>query len=165
MKKNTGIEKSRSVFIFLVSDSIAIASVTLLIFVLIFMPLISPFTGLALSGAPFLYAAGDKTEAPEIKKDRKYEAAGVVESVFTPLNPRETLMVIDCGDSSSIELILSPATKFYPGDYYPCAGDRIKVNYAVSGIFKKYVVAYSVSLIEEFSGVNKDDYKIIKKDR
>jgi hypothetical protein len=139
-------------------------SAYMLIYVLVFMPPLSVFTGAALFGAPPLHAAGDANAAPEVKKDRRYEVNGVVESISAPLNPRETLMAVDCGDSSSVELILSPATKYYPGDYYPCAGDRIKVNYVVLGIFKKYVMAYSVSLIEEFSGINKDSYKIIKKD-
>ncbi|EKD68642.1 MAG: hypothetical protein ACD_47C00504G0002 [uncultured bacterium] len=58
-----------------------------------------------------------------------------------------------------MELILAPSTRYYPYDYYPCAGDKIRVNYVVLGIFKKYVIAYGVSLIEEFSGISKDSLK------
>jgi len=164
MEKNSDFKKSFSVFILLTSKSVALSLMTVFIYVFAFMPQLSFSTGAALPGAPLLYAAGDKIAAPEVKNNLRREVTGVVESVSAPVNPRETSMVVDCGDSSSIELILSPSTNYYPGDYYPCAGDRVKVNYIVLGIFKKYVMAYSVSLIEEFSGINKDNFKIIKKD-
>ncbi|HOD41385.1 MAG TPA: hypothetical protein PKL57_12570 [Candidatus Wallbacteria bacterium] len=109
-------------------------------------------------------AASQETAKPEAApKDVKRQVTGVVESVSAPVNPHETIMVVDCGDSTSIELILSPRTRFYPYDYYPCPGDKVKVNYAVLGIFKKYVIAYGVSLVEEFSGINRETYKIEKK--
>lgn len=164
MAKYLGIKKSRSFFSLSLTNSAAVSLITIFIYVFAFMPPLSFISAAALYGAPFLYAADDKTAEPEVKNDRRREVTGVVESVSAPVNPRETLMVIDCGDSSSIELILSPSTRYYPGDYYPCAGDRVKVNYIVLGIFKKYVIAYRVSLIEEFSGISKDNYKIIKKD-
>jgi len=108
--------------------------------------------------------ARQETANPEAPpKDVKRQITGVVESVSPPVNPHETIMVVDCGDSTSIELILSPRTRFYPYDYYPCPGDKVKVNYAVLGIFKKYVIAYGVSLVEEFSGINRGTYKIDKK--
>lgn len=103
-----------------------------------------------------------EAEKPSVKSER-YQIEGTVESVSAPVNPRETLMVVDCGDSTAVELILAPATRYYPSDYYPCAGDRVKVNYAVLGVFKKYVIAYGVSLVEEFSGITKDSHKILKK--
>ncbi len=164
MAKYLGIKKSRSFFSLSLTNSAALSLITMFIYVFAFMPPLSFPTAEALYGAPFLYAADDKKAAPEVKNDRRREVTGVVESVSAPVNPRETLMVIDCGDSSSIELILSPSTRYYPGDYYPCAGDRVKVNYIVLGIFKKYVMAYGVSIMEEFLGISKDNYKIIKKD-
>ncbi len=112
---------------------------------------------------PVLAASDSEKKVPAADSGRRYEASGFVENVSAPTNPRETLMTLDCGDSTSIELILAPATRFYPPDYYPCAGDKIKVNYVVLGVFKKYVIAYSVSLIEEFSGITKDDNRGIKK--
>ncbi|HBC74352.1 MAG: hypothetical protein A2008_05390 [Candidatus Wallbacteria bacterium GWC2_49_35] len=95
----------------------------------------------------------------ERNKSERLVLTGVVESVLAPVNPRETLMTVDCGDSTAVELILAPSTRYYPYDYYPCAGDKIRVNYVVLGIFKKYVIAYGVSLIEEFSGISKDSLK------
>lgn len=107
--------------------------------------------------------AAASAPARENRKSERLEITGVVESVSAPVNPRETLMSVDCGDSTSVELILSPSTRYYPYDYYPCAGDKVRVNYVVLGIFKKYVIAYGVSLVEEFSGINKDSYKTLKK--
>lgn len=92
-----------------------------------------------------------------------YEIVGKVENVSQPINPNEVIMTLSLNESEEIELILSKATRYYPNDYYPCAGDKVKVSYVVLGIFKKYVIAYSVRLIEEFSGINRTTFKVIKK--
>lgn len=119
----------------------------------------SAFPAFAADTAP---AAG-ASAAAENRKSERLVITGVVESVSAPVNPRETIMTLDCGDSTAVELILAPSTRYYPSDYYPCAGDKIRVNYVVLGIFKKYVIAYGVSLIEEFSGISKDSFKTLKK--
>ena len=111
----------------------------------------------------FTAFAAETAPTPEIKKSERLEVAGVVESVSAQVNPRETLMTVDCGDSTPVELILSPSTRYYPYDYYPCAGDKVRVNYVVLGTFKKYVIAYGVSLVEEFSGITKGSLKTLKK--
>jgi hypothetical protein len=124
--------------------------------------------------AAFACAAFAADTAPAVKvspaeassdrnKSERLVLTGVVESVSAPANPRETIMTVDCGDSTAVELIIAPSTRYYPYDYYPCAGDKIRVNYVVLGIFKKYVIAYGVSLIEEFSGISEDSFKTLKK--
>jgi|GEM_PF-3949424 len=96
----------------------------------------------------------------EPSKESRNILNGKIESVLKPENPGETVMIVSFGDSDQVELILSSKTRFYPVDYYPCEGDQVRVGYAVIGVFKKRVIAYSVSLIEEFSGINRESYKI-----
>ncbi len=93
--------------------------------------------------------AAEMREKMELPKGGTFEVACTVISVSQPVNPRETIMVMENSDGKEFEAILAPATGYYPHDYYPREGDLVKASCAVAGVFNKKVFAYSISLINE----------------
>ena len=93
--------------------------------------------------------ASDAAEPIELPKSGSFVVTCTVLGISQPVNPHETIMLIQNSEGKEAETILSPATHYDPRDYYPREGDLIKASCAVVGAFNKKVFAYSISLITE----------------
>lgn len=91
--------------------------------------------------------AAEKPETPA--KDETFKIEAVVDSVSQPVNPHETIMTVTDSEMKAVEVIISPATRYEPGDYYPAEGDRIRLYYAVLGSVRKRQYAYVIAYVSE----------------
>jgi len=89
-------------------------------------------------------AAGNAAE-----RDETYEVEALVDGVSAPVNPHETILTVTDGQMKQVEVIISPATRYEPGDYYPAEGDKIRLYYAVLGSVRKRQYAYVITFVED----------------